>query len=58
MRSAAGSWQSRYLSHSHIMCKISQDRGSCSAEEIERNGVTYGVEVKYGWVSSASGGCI
>ena len=40
--------QKRYLSHSHIMCKISQDRGSCSAEEIERNGVTYGVEVKYG----------
>lgn len=48
MRSAAGSWQSRYLSHSHIMYKIRQDRGSCSAEEIERNGVTYGVEVKYG----------
>lgn len=58
MRSAAGSWQSRYLSHSHIMCKIGQNRGSCSVEEIERNGVTYGVEVKYGRVSSASGGCI
>ncbi|EDO57172.1 hypothetical protein CLOL250_01982 [Clostridium sp. L2-50] len=36
------------MSHSHIMCKIRQNRGSCSAEEIERNGVTYGVEVKYG----------